>query len=60
MMGEGGEEGRLLGVGPRSINELFTIVSRDRKKFKFSLRVSMYELYRDAVIDLLWNPPAGK
>lgn len=56
MMGEGGQEGRLLGVGPRAINELFSIMNRDKKKFKFKLRVSMYELYRDSLIDLLWNP----
>lgn len=55
MMGEGGHEGKLLGVGPRAINELFSIVCKDRKKFKFKLRVSMYELYRDSLIDLLWN-----
>ncbi|KAI3462271.1 hypothetical protein Pfo_018934 [Paulownia fortunei] len=41
------------GLTPRAISELFRIMKRDNKKFSFSLKVYMVELYQDTLIDLL-------
>nr|XP_023892613.1 kinesin-like protein KIN-14E isoform X2 [Quercus suber] len=41
------------GLTPRAIAELFKIIKRDGKKFSFSLKAYMVELYQDTLVDLL-------
>lgn len=41
------------GLTPRAISELFRIMKRDGKKFLFTLKAYMVELYQDTLIDLL-------
>lgn len=41
------------GLTPRAISELFKIIKRDSKKFSFTLKAYMVELYQDTLIDLL-------
>ncbi|CAJ2635980.1 unnamed protein product [Trifolium pratense] len=41
------------GLTPRAIGELFRILQRDGKKYSFSLKAYMVELYQDTLIDLL-------
>ncbi|KAL0462662.1 UNVERIFIED_CONTAM: Kinesin-like protein KIN-14E [Sesamum latifolium] len=41
------------GLTPRAISELFRIIKRDDKKFSFTLKAYMVELYQDTLIDLL-------
>ncbi|PIN12565.1 Kinesin (KAR3 subfamily) [Handroanthus impetiginosus] len=41
------------GLTPRAISELFRIMKRDDKKFSFTLKAYMVELYQDTLIDLL-------
>ncbi|KAG9131098.1 hypothetical protein Leryth_023682 [Lithospermum erythrorhizon] len=41
------------GLTPRATSELFTIIKRDNKKFSYSLKAYMVELYQDTLIDLL-------
>lgn len=41
------------GLTPRATMELFRIMKRDKKRFSFSLKVYMVELYQDTLIDLL-------
>ncbi|GAU39812.1 hypothetical protein TSUD_154690 [Trifolium subterraneum] len=41
------------GLTPRAIGELFRILRRDGKKYSFSLKAYMVELYQDTLIDLL-------
>ncbi|XP_057809328.1 kinesin-like protein KIN-14E [Salvia miltiorrhiza] len=41
------------GLTPRAISELFRIMKRDGKKFSFTLKAYMVELYQDTLIDLL-------
>ncbi|KAH6799336.1 kinesin-like calmodulin-binding protein [Perilla frutescens var. frutescens] len=41
------------GLTPRAITELFRIIKRDGKKFSFTLKAYMVELYQDTLIDLL-------
>ncbi|KAH9307932.1 hypothetical protein KI387_035843, partial [Taxus chinensis] len=41
------------GLTPRAMQELFAIMERDSKKFSFSIKVYMLELYLDALVDLL-------
>ncbi|GER37044.1 kinesin-like protein [Striga asiatica] len=41
------------GLTPRAIAELFRIIKHDSKKFSFSLKAYMLELYQDTLIDLL-------
>ncbi|KAL2247148.1 kinesin-like protein KIN-14I [Sesamum indicum] len=41
------------GLTPRAISELFRIMKRDNKKFSFTLKAYMVELYQDTLIDLL-------
>ncbi|CAA0813431.1 Kinesin-like calmodulin-binding protein [Striga hermonthica] len=41
------------GLTPRAISELFRIIKHDSKKFSFSLKAYMLELYQDTLIDLL-------
>ncbi|XP_042017387.1 kinesin-like protein KIN-14E isoform X2 [Salvia splendens] len=41
------------GLTPRAISELFRIMKRDCKKFSFTLKAYMVELYQDTLIDLL-------
>lgn len=41
------------GLTPRAISELFRIMKRDGKKFMFTLKAYMVELYQDTLIDLL-------
>ncbi|XP_074295481.1 kinesin-like protein KIN-14E [Silene latifolia] len=41
------------GLTPRATSELFKILKRDNKKYSFSLKVYMLELYQDTLMDLL-------
>lgn len=41
------------GLTPRAVAELFKILQRDNKKFSFSLKAYMVELYQDTLVDLL-------
>ncbi|KAK9678681.1 hypothetical protein RND81_11G227100 [Saponaria officinalis] len=41
------------GLTPRATSELFKILNRDNKKFSFSLKTYMLELYQDTLVDLL-------
>ncbi|WJX55992.1 Kinesin-like protein KIN-14I [Trifolium repens] len=41
------------GLTPRATAELFRILKRDSKKFSFSLKAYMLELYQDTLVDLL-------
>ncbi|KAF2312540.1 hypothetical protein GH714_035005 [Hevea brasiliensis] len=41
------------GLTPRATAELFKILKRDSKKFSFSLKAYMVELYQDTLVDLL-------
>ncbi|KAG9154693.1 hypothetical protein Leryth_019043 [Lithospermum erythrorhizon] len=41
------------GLTPRAISELFVIMKRDSKKFSYSLKAYMVELYQDTLVDLL-------
>ncbi|KAL3845048.1 hypothetical protein ACJIZ3_002451 [Penstemon smallii] len=41
------------GLTPRAISELFRILKRDGKKFSYTLKAYMVELYQDTLIDLL-------
>ncbi|XP_037494410.1 kinesin-like protein KIN-14E [Jatropha curcas] len=41
------------GLTPRATGELFKILRRDSKKFSFSLKAYMLELYQDILVDLL-------
>ncbi|GER47024.1 kinesin-like protein [Striga asiatica] len=41
------------GLTPRAISELFRIIKHDSKKFSFTLKAYMLELYQDTLIDLL-------
>ncbi|XP_043815036.1 kinesin-like protein KIN-14E isoform X3 [Manihot esculenta] len=41
------------GLTPRATAELFKILRRDSKKFSFSLKAYMVELYQDTLVDLL-------
>ncbi|CAN6453602.1 unnamed protein product [Victoria cruziana] len=41
------------GLTPRATSELFKILKRDSKRFLFSLKAYMVELYQDTLIDLL-------
>ncbi|XP_042014112.1 kinesin-like protein KIN-14I [Salvia splendens] len=41
------------GLTPRAISELFRIMKRDCKKFSFTLKAYMVELYQDTLIDLM-------
>lgn len=41
------------GLTPRATTELFKILKRDGKKFSFSLKAYMVEIYQDTIIDLL-------
>ncbi|XP_065856128.1 kinesin-like protein KIN-14E isoform X2 [Euphorbia lathyris] len=41
------------GLTPRATSELFKIIRRDSKKFSFSLKAYMVELYQDTLVDLL-------
>ncbi|KAF5751772.1 putative calmodulin binding protein [Tripterygium wilfordii] len=47
------------GLTPRATMELFKILRRDSKKFSFSLKAYMVELYQDTLVDLL-SPKNGK
>lgn len=42
-----------LGLTPRATSELFRILKKDNKKYSFSLKVYMVELYQDTLVDLL-------
>ncbi|KMT08684.1 hypothetical protein BVRB_6g139580 [Beta vulgaris subsp. vulgaris] len=41
------------GLTPRATSELFKVLKRDNKKFSFSLKAYMLELYQDTLMDLL-------
>ncbi|EEF33851.1 kinesin-like protein KIN-14E [Ricinus communis] len=41
------------GLTPRATAELFKILRRDNKKFSFSLKAYVVELYQDTIVDLL-------
>ncbi|KAJ0234386.1 Kinesin-like protein KIN-14E [Hirschfeldia incana] len=41
------------GLTPRATKELFKILKRDSKRFSFSLKAYMVELYQDTLVDLL-------
>ncbi|XP_051139409.1 kinesin-like protein KIN-14E [Andrographis paniculata] len=41
------------GLTPRATSELFRIMRRDSKKFSFTLKAYMVELYQDTLVDLL-------
>ncbi|XP_057544275.1 kinesin-like protein KIN-14E [Amaranthus tricolor] len=48
------------GLTPRATSELFKILKRDSKKFLFSLKVYMLELYQDTLMDLLLSKNAKR
>ncbi|KAI0502235.1 hypothetical protein KFK09_017182 [Dendrobium nobile] len=48
------------GLTPRTTAELFKIMDRDGKKFSFSLKVYMVELYQDTLVDLLLSKNAKR
>ncbi|KAL0423555.1 UNVERIFIED_CONTAM: Kinesin-like protein KIN-14E, partial [Sesamum radiatum] len=48
------------GLTPRAISELFRIMKRDDKKFSFTLKAYMVELYQDTLIDLLLSKNAKR
>ncbi|KAL9229698.1 hypothetical protein vseg_005137 [Gypsophila vaccaria] len=41
------------GLTPRATSEVFKILKRDNKKYSFSLKAYMLELYQDTLVDLL-------
>jgi hypothetical protein len=53
MMGKETEGGELLGVAPRAAREIFSIVESNRDKFEYTVSCSLYEIYRDELVDLL-------
>ncbi|XP_074301759.1 kinesin-like protein KIN-14E isoform X2 [Silene latifolia] len=48
------------GLTPRATSELFKILKRDDKKYSFSLKVYMLELYQDTLMDLLLTKNAKR
>ncbi|KAG2695069.1 hypothetical protein I3760_08G173200 [Carya illinoinensis] len=48
------------GLTPRATAELFKIINRDDKKFSFSLKAYMVELYQDTLVDLLLSKNAKR
>eukprot|EP00941_MAST-03F_sp_MAST-3F-sp1_P005061 g5061.t1 len=56
MMGsDEADDGSLLGVAPRSAEEVFSIVDRNKDKFDYIISTSLYEIYRDSLVDLLMD-----
>merc|ERR1719253_503476 len=49
----GGSAPEQQGATPRSIHELFRIIDRDQDRFNYTVMVSMIELYKNDLIDLL-------
>ena len=45
----------MLGLSPRATVELFRLMARDADKFEFKVKLSVYELYRDELVDLLYS-----
>lgn len=43
----------LVGITPRAVSEIFRLVEHNAATKEFTVTVSMYELYRDGLIDLL-------
>ena len=50
----------LAGIAPRAITELYRLMEADKDKAKYSTSLSMYELYRDKLEDLLDPKSMGK
>jgi len=56
-----GQVDTLAGLTPRCVVELFRILKEREAQYEFDIKVSMYELYRDALVDLLAPiPKSGK
>jgi len=53
---ENGEFDELAGITPRAVSELFRLLNERQAQVEFSVEVSMFQLYRDGLDDLL----AGK
>ena len=49
------EHNPMLGLSPRATVELFRLMARDADKFEFKVKLSVYELYRDELVDLLYS-----
>jgi len=49
MYGAPGQEG----TAPRTIDEIYRIIDRDKERFNFTVMASMVELYRNDLVDLL-------
>lgn len=53
MSGEASMGPEWIGITPRAVGEIFRLMDRDAAKFDFEVKLSMYELYKDALVDLL-------
>ena len=53
MSGEASMGPEWIGITPRAVGEIFRLMERDSAKFEFEVKLSMYELYKDALVDLL-------
>merc|ERR1719476_233022 len=52
----------MLGVTPRTINELYEVIEKGKSRFNYTVMGSMLELYRQDLVDLLakGDPAAAK
>jgi hypothetical protein len=50
---ENGEFDDLAGITPRAVSELFRLLNERKAQVEFSVEVSMFQLYRDGLDDLL-------
>jgi len=50
---ENGEFDDLAGITPRAVSELFRLLNERQAQLEFSVEVSMFQLYRDGLDDLL-------
>ena len=49
----------MLGVGPRATAEIFEVARTNADKFAYKIKTSLFEIYRDTLVDLL-QPPKHK
>jgi len=49
-----------LGVAPRASNELFRLMRANEDKYSYKVRMSLYEVYREQLLDLTYVDPDEK
>ena len=57
------EDEEMRGVAPRAIHEIFRLTQEREARYECTVYVQMVELYRNAIIDLLYQPekpPPGR